>query len=135
MRESDYLIRWGGEEFLIVIRFCNRDEVLELAERIRLKVAEFEFELGNGIKTRRSCSIGMAAYPFYRAAPTALTWEQVIDTADRALYIAKHQGRNCWVNVAAVGSADSDLVNPAMSDSLISLAAAGIIHITSSTQL
>lgn len=132
LRESDYLVRWGGEEFLIVIRFCNREEVTELAERIRQKVEAFEFDLGGGRRVSKTCSIGMAAYPFYPSAPTALTWEQVIDTADRALYIAKHRGRNCWVNVTWSGTGESEQINPASSESLISLAAAGVITLESS---
>ena len=132
LRESDYLVRWGGEEFLIVVRYCTRSEVPELAERIRQKVEQFEFDLGNGQKITKTCSIGMAAYPFYVTQPTAMTWEQVIDTADRALYLAKHRGRNCWVNVVAANVNDIELVNPAVSDSLISLAAAGVITIESS---
>jgi len=133
MRESDYLVRWGGEEFLIVVRYCTRSEVPELAERIRQKVEQFEFDLGNGQKIFKTCSIGMAAYPFYVAHPTAMTWEQVIDTADRALYLAKNHGRNCWVNVVASKVSNAELVNPAVSDSLVSLAAAGVIEIESST--
>lgn len=132
LRESDYLVRWGGEEFLIVVRYCTRSEVPELAERIRQKVEQFEFDLGNGQKIAKTCSIGMAAYPFYVAQPTAMTWEQVIDTADRALYLAKNHGRNCWVNVVAANVSDTEFVNPAVSDSLISLAAAGIIKLEAS---
>jgi diguanylate cyclase (GGDEF)-like protein len=135
LRESDYLVRWGGEEFLIVIRFCNRNEITELAERIRQQVEAYEFDLGGGRRVSKTCSIGMAAYPFYPAAPTALTWEQVIDTADRALYIAKHLGRNCWVNVTWAGAGESEQINPASSDSLISLAAAGVINLESSASL
>ena len=132
LRESDYLVRWGGEEFLIVVRYCNRSEVPELAERIRQKIEQFEFDLGKGQKIFKTCSIGMAAYPFYAAKPTAMTWEQVVDTADRALYLAKNHGRNGWVNVVASNSCDDERVNPAVSDSLISLAAAGVINIESS---
>lgn len=132
LRESDYLVRWGGEEFLIVIRFCNREEVTELAERLRQKVEAFSFDLGGGRRVSKTCSIGMAAYPFYPSAPAALTWEQVVDTADRALYVAKHRGRNCWVNVTWSGAGESEQINPASSDSLVSLAAAGVINIESS---
>lgn len=135
LRESDYLVRWGGEEFLIVIRYCNREEVPELAERIRQKVENFVFDVGNGQITTKTCSIGMAAYPFYRTKPSAMTWEQVIDTADRALYLAKNHGRNCWVNVLAASASQTELVNPAVHDSLISLAAAGVIKIESSVAI
>lgn len=135
LRESDYLVRWGGEEFLIVIRFCTREEVPELAERIRQKVESFTFDLGNGQLINKTCSIGMAAYPFYRRHPLAMTWEQVIDTADRALYLAKNNGRNCWINVVAKNALETDIVNPAISDNLISLAAAGVISIDSSQSI
>lgn len=135
LRESDYLVRWGGEEFLIVIRYCTREEVPELAERIRQKVENFVFDVGNGQKISKTCSIGMAAYPFYRTKPAAMTWEQVIDTADRALYLAKNHGRNCWVNILAANPGESEVVNPAVCDSLISLAAAGVIRIESSTAI
>jgi two-component system sensor histidine kinase ChiS len=132
LRESDYLVRWGGEEFLIVIRYCTRDEVPELAERIRQKVESFEFDIGSGQKINKTCSIGMAAYPFHRNKPTLMTWENVIDTADRALYLAKNHGRNCWVNVKAATASNGDLVNPSVCDSLISLAAAGVIELEAS---
>ena len=135
VRESDYLLRWGGEEFLIVIRFCTREEVPELAERIRQKVESYSFDLGNGQRVSKTCSIGMAAYPFHRTQPTIMTWEQVVDTADRALYLAKNHGRNCWVNVLAGNPTEADVVNPAACDSLISLAAAGLINIEASVPI
>ncbi len=135
LRESDYLVRWGGEEFLIVIRYCTREEVPELAERIRQKVEQYVFDLGSGQQLQKTCSIGMAAYPFYRTNPSAMTWEQVVDTADRALYLAKNHGRNCWVNVLAAEPTAAELVNPAVCDSLVSLAAVGVISIESSVAL
>ena len=134
LRESDYLIRWGGEEFLVVARFCNRDEAAEMSERIRTVVENYEFDLGLGEKIRKTCSLGYAVYPFYPLQPNALTWEQVVDTADRALYIAKNSGRNCWVGI---GSQDGDVefVNPALSKNLGSLVAAGAIMLDSSQPL
>ena len=46
---------------------------------------------------RTSCSIGFACYPFFREQLDALSWEQVVSVADRALYVAKASGRNTWV--------------------------------------
>jgi two-component system sensor histidine kinase ChiS len=134
LRESDYLIRWGGEEFLIVARFCNRSEAPEMAERIRVVVDAYEFDLGAGEKIRKTCSLGYAFYPFYPTQPNALTWEQVVDTADRALYIAKNSGRNCWVGINS-SDEDAEHVNPALSKNLGSLVAAGAIVLDSSHAL
>ncbi|HSX85042.1 MAG TPA: diguanylate cyclase, partial [Cellvibrio sp.] len=101
LRDSDYLVRWGGEEFLIVARFCSRAEAPEMAERIRQAVAHYVFDLGNGQQLQKTCSIGYAVYPFYPQVPNTLSWEQVVDTADRALYAAKNAGRDCWVGITS----------------------------------
>jgi len=127
LRESDYLIRWGGEEFLIVVRYCNREEVTDLAERIRQKVAENIFDLGNDQHIHKTCSIGMAAFPFCRSAPSTITWEQVIDTADKALYLAKDKGRNCWVNIVSNDNQSAGLLNPAVGENLATLVEQNIV--------
>lgn len=131
LRDSDYLVRWGGEEFLIVARFCERSEAPEMAERIRQAVSAYRFDLGAGELISKTCSLGYAVYPFYPSQPRALTWEQVVDSADRALYIAKHSGRDCWVGLQA-HAGDTDQVNPALSKNLASLVAAGAIELVSS---
>lgn len=100
-RDSDCLVRWGGEEFLIVSRFCDRDEAPQMAERIRQAILSTVFRLSDGQELRKTCSIGFACYPFVAGSPSALSWEQVIDTADRALYAAKRSGRNRCVGLAA----------------------------------
>lgn len=120
LRDSDYLVRWGGEEFLIVVRFANRGEAQEMADRIREAVAAHAFDIGEGQLLHKTCSLGFASYPFYPGAPTALSWEQVIDTADRALYAAKKSGRNRAVGLAA-GTAIRSPINPAVREDIAPL--------------
>lgn len=96
-RTSDIIVRWGGDEFLIVARDLNSDGLAELSERIRSRVAQHVFEIGEERVVRTTCSIGFACYPFFREQLDALSWEQVISVADRALYVAKENGRNAWV--------------------------------------
>jgi diguanylate cyclase (GGDEF)-like protein len=96
-RNSDIIVRWGGDEFLLVARDLSGDGLLELAERVRARVAAHVFEIGEGRVVRTTCSIGFACYPFFREQLDALSWEQVISVADRALYVAKASGRNAWV--------------------------------------
>lgn len=131
MRDSDYLVRWGGEEFLLVARFCRREDGPLLAERVRKAVEDARFTLENGEVLSKTCSVGYASFPFYTTLPEQLSWEQVIDTADRALYTAKRAGRNCWVGLQG-GSETPDAIHPGLSDNLEQRIARGEILVQSS---
>jgi len=96
-RSSDIIVRWGGDEFLLVARDLSGERLSELAEHIRAQVGKQVFEIGEGRVVRTTCSVGFACYPFFREQLDALSWEQVIGVADRALYVAKASGRNAWV--------------------------------------
>jgi diguanylate cyclase (GGDEF)-like protein len=96
-RSSDIIVRWGGDEFLLVARDLSGERLSELAERIRAQVGKQVFEIGEGRVVRTTCSVGFACYPFFREQLDALSWEQVISVADRAMYVAKASGRNAWV--------------------------------------
>jgi diguanylate cyclase (GGDEF)-like protein len=103
-RESDYLIRWGGEEFLVVARETDRAQASALAERIRHAIEQQPFALEHGREVSRTCSVGFASFPFITRDPRSVGWSQVIEWADQALSLAKQSGRNGWVGVCA-GSA------------------------------
>jgi len=100
-RESDFLVRWGGEEFLVVTRSSRRSDACDIAERARAAVAGRPFALERGQRVNASCSIGFAAFPFVPYSPLSLSWMQVVALADRALYLAKERGRNTWVGATA----------------------------------
>lgn len=106
-RESDYLIRWGGEEFLVVARFTQREEAPKLAERIRHSVENYHFAIDNMV-LRQTCSIGFACFPFVQKYQPDLTWEQVIEIADKCLYAAKNTQRNAWLGVYGAQDSDSE---------------------------
>jgi len=99
IRETDFLIRWGGEEFLLVARATHADEGAVLAERLRCVVAEQPFEIGDGQSLRVTCSIGFASYPFFAAQPRLASWSEVTRLADQALYLCKQDGRNRWAGI------------------------------------
>jgi diguanylate cyclase (GGDEF)-like protein len=102
MRESDYVVRWGGEEFLAVARETDRSRAEELAERMRAAVASQPFTLDDGATLDVTCSIGFACVPFELERPASRTWQQVVNLADLGLYAAKRSGRNAWVGVHTV---------------------------------
>jgi diguanylate cyclase (GGDEF)-like protein len=122
-RESDCVVRWGGEEFLIVSRFTQRDEAPLTAERIRKSMEEHNFELPDGSVLKKTCSIGFACYPFLPDQPLALSWEHVIDIADRALYAAKKSGRNLSVGLAANANTNADDLHQRISSNLAGMIA------------
>ncbi|NQZ80015.1 MAG: diguanylate cyclase [Colwellia sp.] len=99
-RESDWVIRWGGEEFVIIARGLPKEGIENLAERICANVAESEFEMGLEKTLSITCSIGIASFPFIRKNHQLLTWQQTLNIADTALYMAKNNGRNTWVNLS-----------------------------------
>lgn len=101
LRESDYLVRWGGEEFLAVARDTDRVRAEELAERMRAVIADTPFVLDDGSRLAVSCSIGFACMPFEFERPLGRSWQQVVNIADLGLYAAKRSGRNAWVGVHA----------------------------------
>ena len=95
-RTSDVLIRWGGDEFLLVGRDNDPDQVGTLAERIRAEIESTTFDIGEGRVARITCSVGYACYPFVRSEPEMYGWEDMLGLADAALYAAKGL-RNAWV--------------------------------------
>ena len=110
LRASDHVVRWGGEEFLLVARGVDRRQGPLLAEKIRAAVAAHAFELPCGTVLRKTTSIGFACYPLVPGLPaTDAASDATLDTlqrlADTALYAAKRGWRNAWVGVAPVPAA------------------------------
>lgn len=106
LRDSDYVVRWGGEEFLVVARQTEATQLNVIAERMAERAREARFPV-DGVPggLQCTCSIGVSHFPFFRDAPDALSWEQVVDIADTAVYMAKALGRDGWV--AIHGDADA----------------------------
>jgi len=99
IRDSDAVIRWGGEEFLVVARNVSRRESTILVERIRSAVALNPFKVGKGQTFRRTCSQGFAFLPFVPEQADLFEWERVVDLADHCLLAAKRAGRDAWVGI------------------------------------
>jgi len=99
-RTSDLIFRWGGEEFLIVARGAPDLPRHEIASRIERMMGQEPFDLGEGRKLSRTCSVGFATFPFYPETPTSVPLDAVIELADLALYRAKQTGRNRAVGVS-----------------------------------
>jgi diguanylate cyclase (GGDEF)-like protein len=99
VRKSDVLVRWGGEEFLIMSRSADPSGTPAFCERVLEVMAEEAFDLGHGIRVRKTCSVGWAPFPWSRGAYEAVCAEEIIELADTALYRAKSGGRNQGVGI------------------------------------
>jgi diguanylate cyclase (GGDEF)-like protein len=108
VRKSDVLVRWGGEEFLIMSRSTDPSGTPAFCHRVLEVMSSEPFDLGHGILARKTCSIGWAAYPWCRDAYEALCAEESIALADAALYRAKSRGRNQAIGIAPSPTASQD---------------------------
>ena len=84
LRSSDCAARFGGEEFIILLRETPIDAALAIAEAVRAKIADIPFDQVGPV----SASFGVAAWNGQEDA------RALVNRADRALYIAKETGRN-----------------------------------------
>ena len=90
VRESDIIIRYGGEEFIVLlVNVKTEDHALEVANKIRMRVSENEIDVYAGSKLRKTISIGLSMFP-----NDSKSLDSVIKNADIALYEAKSKGRN-----------------------------------------
>ncbi|MNJ66063.1 putative diguanylate cyclase YedQ [compost metagenome] len=86
-RSKDHIARKGGEEFIVIVNRRNVTEVQAIAEQLRYSVEKYKFILPDNTTTHITISIGIASYP--EVEP-----DNLVDTADQALYLAKQSGRN-----------------------------------------
>jgi len=105
VRKSDVLVRWGGEEFLIMSRSTDPSGTPAFCSRVLEVISSEPFDLGHGIIVEKTCSVGWAAYPWCRSAYEAICAEECIALADTALYRAKARGRNQGIGIVANGEA------------------------------
>lgn len=89
---GDWISRYGGEEFVIILPDTDKAGALVMAERMRALVAEFLIDCGSQ-PIRLTASFGIAFCSSENVAD--LTLNSIVEVADRCLYQAKDQGRNC----------------------------------------
>ncbi|MBO5509441.1 MAG: GGDEF domain-containing protein [Lachnospiraceae bacterium] len=99
VRGNDYVIRWGGEEFVVLMPACTKFEAAKVAERIRKRIIETDNTI-----CPITISIGVADYD-------TLDYNNAINHADKALYVAKQTGRNKVVSYTKGTTTDVLLSN------------------------
>jgi len=90
LRCSDVVARYGGEEFIILLPETQKKAAIIAAEKLRKAIEDFKYEGGeNQPEGRLTVTIGVATWP-----DDAAFTSELIDIADKALYLGKKQGRN-----------------------------------------
>src|SRR6185369_2344691 len=104
VRDTDCVVRYGGDEFVIILPDTGEDEAIQVAERIRLKIERHKFTGGRRLQVSLTASVGIAVFPQHALSP-----RQLIVAADRAMYQAKAAEKNCVrVVVDSAGNAEPD---------------------------
>ena len=109
-RDDDLLVRWGGEEFLMISRFTCLEDAAALAERIRAAIATQPIRLGHGLALDLTCSIGFAPWPFALDWPELGDWSACVGLADRCLYAVKRSRKNGWLGIVPGNAPEPDAI-------------------------
>ncbi|MEJ6001408.1 GGDEF domain-containing protein [Paucibacter soli] len=106
LREQDLVVRWGGEEFLIVVASRAADDARLLAQRLLDQIGQQAVQHGSQA-IAVTASIGFASFPL---APhnLAVNWERAIDLVDTVMYMAKAHGRNRAYGIESMEASDED---------------------------
>ena len=104
IRESDLGIRYGGEEFVVLLHNATDEGALEVAKKIHKGFGDLVFEVGNGETMQKTMSIGMAKFP----TDGDTIWK-CIKFADTALYVAKTTGRDKIVEYSSEMNESDDV--------------------------
>ncbi len=104
LRETDMIVRWGGEEFLAFLPAVPRDSLDEVARRLLAGIPERTVDY-QGTRLSVNVSIGFAPFPLVQDGGS-ISWERAINIVDMALYLAKGHGRNRAYGVRGMAGLD-----------------------------
>jgi diguanylate cyclase (GGDEF)-like protein len=88
-RESDIACRYGGEEIILILPDASKENATLKAEQIRLAIKNLRIQYGEQLLNSITVSLGVACFP-----EDGKSWSELLRAADRALYLAKNQGRD-----------------------------------------
>ncbi len=133
-REVDRVVRWGGEEFLMVAPKSSRESSHTLAQRVVDAFRAHSFEIGEGSPLEVTCSVGFACYPLTGGGKEGVGWEDVVGVADEALYAAKKSGRDMWVGLLGNYFDSHQELIKRLGDGVGSMVASGELSVLSSAE-
>ena len=93
VRDTDMVLRWGGEEFLIFSPKANTAQITRLVERVLRAIGESRFHIGE-LDVPVTVTAGFISLPFSGISEEVCDWEKTLQIADMALFLGKAHGRN-----------------------------------------
>ena len=112
VRDSDMLVRWGGEEFLVFSPDAHPEQMRKMLERVMGAVGATPVQVDDHA-IAVTVSVGLAYLPFAGIPESEFDWQKAVNLADKALHLAKQQGRNRAVAVSGLAG-DEDAAMAAM---------------------
>ena len=95
VRNYDIVVRFGGDEFIAILANTPQNVGADVSERIRALVANQTYCVGEGVEIPATVSIGYATMPTKPGKMTSSDIKELLEIADKNLYMAKSAGRNC----------------------------------------
>lgn len=118
VRADDLVVRWGGEEFLILAPRAANEQAEQMAARVLRILGQTPIVVGAATQAhslRVTASIGYGRFPLPPYG-TEVPWEQAVNLADMALYTAKNQGRNRAVGIVSSSAATAEALRSVEAD-------------------
>lgn len=108
LREEDLASRYGGEEFTVLLDNTGKDQAMQIAERIRSEIEQYDFQFDNQ-HLHVTISGGVAV--FERTTNPVIVAKKLVNQADQGLYMSKHNGRNqiTYAHPSLVSDMDDEL--------------------------
>lgn len=126
---TGFPLRWGGEEFMLVIPAESIADAAAYCEDLRARIATTEFVHSGSRRSQLTASIGYALFPALADRSDGNDWNLALELADAALYLIKSGGRDGWAIVHARAHARVADFGGGFSGRLRSLSGSGLVMI------
>ena len=127
VRDTDMVLRWGGEEFLVYSPKSNPSQIAGLVERVLHAVGGKSITIGDH-EIQVTMTAGFISLPFSDISEEDLNWEKALQIADMALYLGKANGRNRAYGVARV-LVDAVSALPLLEEDLAAAVNSGVVEL------
>lgn len=108
IRDEDILVRWGGEEFLIILYNTKPEYLEKFSQKVLDEIKGTTIKVSENETIYKTCSLGFLEMPLAISKSDLLNMEQMINISDYALYHAKENGRNCAAHFKCIKQIENE---------------------------